>query len=686
MKKVLVSIMMMVLPLVASAYDAQIGGIYYNLVKKAKVAEVTYRSQGISSPFSDYSGDIVIPATIEYEGITYDVKNISDFAFNDCEITSISFPNCIQSIGSMSFYGCKKLKAVFISDLAAWCRVSIGTYGPLTYAHHLYLDSEEITELVIPEGVTGIGSHAFAGCNSFVKIKLPESLEEIGNGAFQDCSNVSSISIPNNVLSIGNETFSNCSSLVEIHVGEGVKSIGKDTFSGCSSLTTIELPNVTVIEDKLFKGCSSLKTILLGNGVTSIGNSAFSGCQNLETVNLGAGLLTIGDNSFSGCSSLSTIVIPDNVKSIGFGTFYNCTGMVSVKIGDGVTSIGKQAFDSCSSLEAIFMGKSIATIGDFAFTGCNKLQRVHISDIEAWCSINTLNNKNNPLIYAHHLYLNNDEIFNLTIPQNIAEINQYTFAGCSFLSTVTIHDKVKKIGSGAFAGCEGLSAVYIKDLSAWCKTIFGIGSNPLYHARHLYLNDNEITNLIIPDDVEYINERAFYGCDGISSLHLNKVKSLGSGCFSECGGLNEIVIGDSVQTVYSEAFYGCSNLATVKIPNTETIINSQAFGMCENLLDVFCFGEKMPKVANDIFKDSDIKYSNLHVPQDLLDTYKTTYPWSEFGNIIALTENELSVANTHSEIDTSRKIYLLNGCESSHLQKGLNIIYVKKGKNYKIIK
>jgi len=108
--------------------------------------------------------------------------------------------------------------------------------------------------------------------------------------------------------------------------------------------------------------------------------------------------------------------------------------------------------------------------------------------------------------------------------------------------------------------------------------------------------------------------------------------------------------------------------------------------MCKSLLDVYCFGEKMPNVANDIFKDSDINYSNLHVPQDLLETYKTTYPWSKFGNIIALTDNELLVANTHCEIDTSRKVYLLNGCETSHLQKGLNIIYEKKGKSYKIIK
>lgn len=683
---------MILFPFMASAYDALIDGIYYNLVKKAKVAEVTYKYQGVTSPINDYFGDIVIPATIEYEGTVYNVEKISDFAFNESEITSISFPNSITSIGSRSFFGCKNLKSVKISDLAAWCGVSIGLYGPMTYANHLYLNEEEITELVVPNGVTLIANRAFSGCNAFTSIILPESLGSIGDGAFEGCSCVSVISIPNNVKTIGNEAFSECSSLSEINIGNGVESVGKEAFKNCTQLVSIELPNVTIIEEKLFSGCNSLKSVVLGDDVSAIGKSAFVKCSSLESINLGNRLLSIGESAFASCSSLTTIIIPESVNSIGFGTFMGCVGLSSIKMGNGVTSIGKQAFDSCSNLESIFLGKSIMSFGDYAFRGCNKLKEVHIEDLEAWCKIKTFNYNNNPLSYAQHLFLDDEEVFKLVIPQSITEIRQYTFSGCKYLTSVEIHDKVTRIEHNAFYGCTNLSAVHISDLSAWCNVTFvntsfplSYASNPLKYAHHLFINDEEITELKIPDNVEYIRDRVFYGCDGIKTLNLNNAKYIGSECFYECCGLEETLISDSVRLIYSDAFYGCKSLATIKIKNSATVINSQAFANCKNLLDVYCFGESIPYTASDIFKDSDISYANLHVPSTLTNEYSSIYPWSEFGNIIALTDTELSVSNIDYE-KVNPWIYTLNGYKIPRQQKGLNIIYLGKGKSYKTFK
>ena len=116
-----------------------------------------------------------------------------------------------------------------------------------------------------------------------------------------------------------------------------------------------------------------------------------------------------------------------------------------------VTSIGHRAFYNCSGLTSVTIPKSVTSIGDNAFSGCDGLTSVHISDLEAWCKIDFLGHSN-PLLQAHHLFLDGVEIKDLVIPNSVTTLNG-TFNGCSDFTSVTIPNNVISIGYSAFYSC-----------------------------------------------------------------------------------------------------------------------------------------------------------------------------------------------------------------------------------------
>ena len=229
MKQTILSFLLALLPLAASADAVEIDGIYYNLVSKLKTAEVTRNP-------NKYTGTVTIPKTVTYNDVTYNVTSIGNLAFEDCSgltsitipnsvtsigssafygcsvLTSITIPNSVTNIGLEAFYGCKDLKTVLISDLEAWCYISFSnsSANPLSYAKHLYLNGEEINNIVIPNTVTSIGRFAFYSCSGLTSISIPNSVTSIGDYAFQYCSSLTSVIIPNSVTSIGIQAFYGC--------------------------------------------------------------------------------------------------------------------------------------------------------------------------------------------------------------------------------------------------------------------------------------------------------------------------------------------------------------------------------------------------------------------------------------------------------------------------------------------
>ena len=196
----------------------------------------------VKNNVSEYTGDIVIPSTVEYNGITYNVTNISQFAFHDCtSLTSVTIPDSVTSIGSGAFYDCTSL-----------------------------------TSITMPNNVISIGEWAFYDCTSLTSITMPNNVTSIGEWAFSGCTSLTSVTIPDSVTSIGSRAFSGCTSLSSITIGNGVTNIGDNMFSHCTSLSSITIPDsVTSIGDSAFFVCTSLTSITIGNGVTSIGSLTF---------------------------------------------------------------------------------------------------------------------------------------------------------------------------------------------------------------------------------------------------------------------------------------------------------------------------------------------------------------------------------------------------------------------------
>ena len=280
-----------------------------------------------------YKSRSLIESVIINEGCT----SIGDYAFAYCRsLTSVTIPSSITSIGKCAFEYCSGLTSVYITDIAAWCGISFNNYSfvdsnPLSRANNLYLNGNLLTDLVIPNSVTSIGSYAFHGCTSLTSVTIPNSVTSIGSDAFSACRSLTSVTIPNSVTSIGSDAFNNCTGLTSIEIPNSVTSIGGGAFSGCTGLTSVTIPNsVTSIGSHAFNGCTGLTSVTIPNSVTSIEDNAFSGCTGLTSVNIPSSVTKIEWYAFSGCTGLTSVTIPNSVTSIGMEAFSGCTSLTSV--------------------------------------------------------------------------------------------------------------------------------------------------------------------------------------------------------------------------------------------------------------------------------------------------------------------------------------------------------------------
>ena|GEM_PF-3518186 len=388
------------------------------------------------------------------------------------------------------------------------------------------IGKELLSNFSIPNGVTSIIDSCFYNCNNLKSITIPDSVTKIEGRAFYECSNLTSITLPDSITSIGEGAFYNCSRLTSITLGNSVTSIGEGAFYGCNSLTSVYYTG----------DIASWCGIKFGNEYSNP--------------------LRYAHNLYINNELIKDIVIPDTVTEIKARAFYNWNG-TSITIPASVTSIGEYAFYDCSNLTSVY------------YTG----------DIASWCGITFGTYIScNPLIYAHNLYINNKLIKDIVIPDTVTEIKDYAFSGWDGTS-ITIPDSVTSIGEGAFYWCSSLTSVYYTgDIASWCGITFGDSlSNPLRDAHNLYIDNELIKEIVIPDTVTEIGYQ-FTGWNGTSITIPDSVTNIGNDAFFNCSSLTSITIPGSVTSIGDGAFYECRNLTSIAFQGTKAQWNAISKG------------------------------------------------------------------------------------------------------------
>ena len=568
------------------------------------------------------------------------VTSIGKSAFCSCTgLTSVTIGNGVTSIGSEAFRDCSGLTKVNITDIVAWCNIAFSYIdsNPLSCAKHLFVNDVEVTDLVIPDGVTNIENYAFSGCTGLKSVTIPNSVTSIGNYAFYQCSGLTSVTIGNSVTSIGEWAFSGCSGLTSVTIPNSVTSIGRYAFYNCSGLTSVTIGNsVTSIGEGAFSGCSGLTSIEIPNSVTSIGESAFRGCSSLTSVTIPKSVTSVGEAALAGCSGLTSVVwnaksvndftstdnlfyyhadglteddIRQQITSFTFGNevevipaflFYGMKGLTTITVPNSVTKIGRYAFCRCSNLTSVTIGNSVTSIGGFAFSGCSSLTSI-------------------------------------TIPNSVTSIENYAFNKCSGLTSVTIGSGLPSIGWEAFLDCGSLTTVILNSNAIVSKTYS-------YDSTIQSIFGEQVTRYILGDEIKSIGDFAFYKCSNLTSVIIsNSVTSIGVGVFENCSGLTSVTIPNSVTSIGGSAFSGCSSLTSVTIPNSVTSIGYGAFYGCSSLTSVTMESTTPPSMSGAAFDNFNKNLPKIYVPCGSLDAYKTADGWHSYYSKIQYVPAQYSI-------------------------------------------
>ncbi len=451
MKKILSVVITFVLlfsvvPLGALNASAATSGYYTYTVKNGK-ATITDCNQTIS-------GDVTIPSTLG----GYPVTKINDRAFSLCiNIKSITIPNSVTSIGNDAFSDCLSLTSVIIPDSVT--NLSDNLFGHCT----------RLTSITIPNSVTSIGSYAFFDCKNLASITIPDSVTNIGEFAFCNCTSLTDIIVPSSVISIGNGTFYNCTSLKKItlpFVGNTLNGESNTHFGYIFRATSYSENNQYVP--------SSLKEVVITKA-KKIGSYAFGNCKNLKSITIPNSVKSIGDDPFFECPNLTKVNITDlaawcniDFKESESNPLYYANNLyvnnelaTNITIPNGVTKISKYAFYNCTSLKSITIPGSVKSIGADAFGQCSNLEKVNITDLAAWCNIDFAGIYSNPIFCTKNLYINNEFVSDLIIPNGVTKISSLAFFGCRSLKSLTVHNSVTSIGNSAFWWCDNIKNITI---------------------------------------------------------------------------------------------------------------------------------------------------------------------------------------------------------------------------------
>ena len=511
--------------------DYKVDGIYYNQTTETTVA-VTCRNNGYNS----YSGNVVIPEQIAFNGLCFKVTAIADDAFRDCDqLHSVQIPNTVATIGVRAFQRAG-LDSITIPN-------SVTSLGTLAFEYCPNLSYAEIGN-----GIKKIENAVFKNCSRLTAVKLSDSLKSIGPSAFFH-SGLERISIPSSVVRIDENAFGGCNHLTEVHTGSvetwcGINFLRISSnplaqahylYVGGEKVTRLNLPSR--VRNYALAGIHLDQLTIDAGTLQSIGSQAFYNSEigRLDIMDVGAWLAL--DLNGQGSN-------PINQAGQVFFDGSDFPGYVSIPA--TMTRIKADCFRDCMWLTRISIPSSIIEIGNDAFNGCHNLVEVHINDLESWCGITFGNLRANPLVDAHYLYCAGERLDDITLPESVDTIKPYAFASIALDHLAINAGFLHSVGDGAFYYSQ-IGRLDITNTQAWLSIEFnGTNSNPIDRARQVYFDGIDAPGtIVIPSTMTKIGKSAFNGSTWLKRIYIpSSVNEIEADAFAGCSSLQEVHIED----------------------------------------------------------------------------------------------------------------------------------------------
>ena len=340
----------------------------------------------------------------------------------------------------------------------------------------------QISALVLRDGITHIGSYAFAKCDGLCSdIYIPDSVLSIGDRAFMDCDAencdgvMGTLRLPPYMKSIGAFAFDNCFFSGDLVIPEGITCIEEGTFSGCRG----------------FYG-----TITFPSTLTTIKRWAFDNCWNFTgTLRFPEGLETIEESAFAFCESFDEMIFPESLKEIGTHAFYSCYKLKYPVFIRGMTSIPDYMYYDCSGFTGdLVIPDTVKEIGACAFAGCRNLKGKLVIP-ESVVDIGS------------SAFSNSGFTGSLKIPESVKTIGRYAFSSTEFTGTLVIPNGVTEISEGTFSGCKGFTGVSLPD------GLTKIGDEAFWWCTKL------TGRVKIPETVTSIGKTTFWRCSKVKGFY-----------------------------------------------------------------------------------------------------------------------------------------------------------------------
>lgn len=541
--------------------------------------------------------------------ISSGVTSIGENAFAFCDsLTSVIIPSSVTSMGYNVFGSCSGLKSA--GPTGSGCDYEFGWEKAIPAC--AFFGCSELTSLTIPSDVTTIGPNAVSGCRG-LKSAGPIGgnydyefgwEEAIPSHAFSNCSGLVSVNIPSSVTSIGSSAFFGCSGLASVDIPSGAISIGSSAFYGCSGLTSINIPSgVTSIGSSIFEDCDDLSSVLIFNSACGIFDSPLTIPENITIFGYANSTArtyaeTYG-RIFVSLESVENDVIPIVLAASKEKTEYEVGDVINVdditvtaRYTDGTTKTVTGFITNASDIDMSIAGKTILLItyqeGNVILKAKVGISVKEASGVIEPTHILKYNVKDDGTITITGYEWTDSEDLVITekvdgytvtgignsafyealltsviIPPSVTSIDSYAFYYCTKLTKIRIPSSVTSIGSEAFYGCNGLTSA--GPIGGGYDYEFGWGRDIPDDA---FSYCSGLTNVNIPPSVTSIGARAFCGCSGLTSVSIPPaVASIGARAFEGCDGLTSVSVPSGVTKIRSSAFKDCSSLSSIQILN-----------------------------------------------------------------------------------------------------------------------